>query len=87
VFGSVALTTLQQLVPVQAHGRVMGVAGTIQSAADTIGQPIAGVTIAALGVRAGGLGLAGVSVLAGLSCLAATALLPALGHQAAPNGE
>ncbi len=86
VFGSVAITTLQRLVPVQAHGRVMGVAGTIQSAADTIGQPIAGLTITALGVRAGGLGLAGVSVLAGLSCLVATALMPALGHQAAPNG-
>jgi MFS family permease len=66
VFGAVALTTLQQLAPVQVHGRVMGVAGTIQSAADTIGQPVAGVTIAALGVRGGGLGLTGVSVLAGL---------------------
>ena len=75
VFGAVALTTLQQLAPVQAHGRVMGVAGTIQSAADTIGQPVAGVTIAALGVRGGGLGLAGVSVLAGLSCFIATALM------------
>jgi hypothetical protein len=51
----------------------MGVAGTIQSAADTIGQPLAGVTLTALGIRAGALGLAGASIVAGLSCLASAA--------------
>jgi hypothetical protein len=54
----------------------MGVAGTIQSAADTIGQPLAGATLAALGIRAGALGLAGVSIVAGLFCLASTAVMP-----------
>jgi len=69
LFGAVALTTLQQVAPAHAHGRVMGVMGTVQSAADTIGQPLAGVTIAALGIRPGAVGLAGVSILAGLFCL------------------
>ena len=70
LFGAVALTTLQRLAPERLHGRIMGVAGTISSAADTIGQPLAGVTLAGLGIRAGALGLAGVSVLAGTICLA-----------------
>ncbi len=70
LFSVIALTTLQQHAPVQAHGRIMGVAGTIQSAADTIGQPLAGVTLVALGIRAGALSLAGVSVMAGMLCLA-----------------
>jgi MFS family permease len=68
LFSAVALTTLQQLAPVHAHGRIMGVTGTIQSAAETIGQPLAGVTLAALGIRAGALGLAGVSVVTGMIC-------------------
>ena len=72
LFSTVALTTLQQVAPVQAHGRVMGVVGTVQSAADTIGQPLAGVTLAALGIRAGALGLAGVSVLAAACCFVIT---------------
>jgi predicted MFS family arabinose efflux permease len=73
LFGSVALTTLQRLAPVEAHGRVMGVTGTIQSAADTVGQPLGGVTLAALGIRAGALCLASVSVIAGIACLALSA--------------
>jgi MFS family permease len=68
LFYTVALTTLQRVAPVQAHGRVMGVTATIQSATDTIGQPLGGVTLAALGIRAGALSLAGVSVLAGACC-------------------
>jgi MFS family permease len=66
LFSAVALTTLQQCAPVQAHGRIMGVTGTIQSAAGTIGQPLAGVTLVALGIRAGAISLAGVSVIAGM---------------------
>ncbi len=76
LFSAVALTTLQQLAPVQAHGRIMGVTGTIQSAADTIGQPLAGVTLAALGIRVGALGLAGVSVAAGMVCFVTAATTP-----------
>jgi MFS family permease len=53
LFYTVALTTLQRVAPVHAHGRVMGVTATIQSGTDTIGQPLAGVTLAALGIRAG----------------------------------
>jgi MFS family permease len=70
VFGTVAVTSLQRLAPVRAHGRVMGVAATIQSAADTIGLPLAGAVLAAVGVRAGAVVLAAVAVAAGASAAA-----------------
>jgi hypothetical protein len=75
LFGALALTTLQQLVPVQAHGRVTGVTATIQSAASTIGQPLAGVTLAAPGIRGGALGVAAVSILAGMFCFVTTGMM------------
>ncbi len=77
VFGAVALTTLQQVVPVPAHGRVMGLSATIQSWVETIALPLGGVTLAALGIRAGALALAGVSVAAGLIGLVAVTAGPA----------
>lgn len=66
VFGAIALTTLQQVIPGPAHGRVMGLNTTLQSWVETIALPLGGVTLAALGIRAGALALAGVSVAAGL---------------------
>jgi len=66
VFCAVARTTLQQVAPVDAHGRVMGVNATIQSWVEIIGLPLGGVTLAALGIRAGAVVLAGVAVAAGL---------------------
>jgi MFS family permease len=69
VFGAVALTALQQAAPVHAHGRVMGVAATIQAWTETIGLPLGGVTLAALGVRPGAVALAGVAIAAGLAGL------------------
>jgi MFS family permease len=69
VFGAVSLTTLQQVTPVQAHGRVMSVTATAQSWVETVALPLGGVTLAALGVRAGALALAGISVTAGLTGL------------------
>jgi MFS family permease len=74
LFSAVALTTLQQVAPVHAHGRIMGVAGTIQSAADTAGQPLAGVTLAAIGIRAGALSLAGVTIATGTIFLTAASI-------------
>jgi MFS family permease len=70
VFGAVALTTLQQAAPVQAHGRVMSVTATIQAWTETIGLPLGGMTLAVLGIRAGALALAGVAVAGGTICLA-----------------
>ncbi len=75
VFGTVTLTALQRAAPVQAHGRIMGVTTAIQSWVETIGLPLGGVTLAALGIRAGALALAGVAVLAGLTCLASQPLV------------
>jgi predicted MFS family arabinose efflux permease len=66
VFGAVALTTLQQAAPVPAHGRVMSVAATIQSWTETLALPLGGLTLAAFGVRAGALTLAGIAAAAGL---------------------
>jgi MFS family permease len=76
LFSAVAVTTLQQAAPVHAHGRIMGLTATIQSAADTIGQPLGGVTLAALGIQAGALGLASVSLAAGLTCLILVTMNP-----------
>jgi MFS family permease len=67
VFGAVALTALQQNAPVSAHGRVMGVAATVQSWVETLALPLGGLTVAALGVRAGALTLAGIAAAAGLA--------------------
>jgi predicted MFS family arabinose efflux permease len=80
VFGAVALTTLQQAAPVDAHGRVMGVNATIQSWVEVIGLPLGGVTLAAFGIRAGALALAGISIAAGL-----TGLGVARAHQPGPD--
>ena len=68
VFGAVSLTRLQQVAPVQAHGRVMSVTATLQSWVETLALPLGGVTLAAVGVRAGALVLAGVAVIAGAIC-------------------
>lgn len=66
MFGAVALTTLQQVASVDAHGRVMGVTATSQSWVEIIALPLGGVTLAALGIRADAVVLAGVAVAAGL---------------------
>jgi len=70
VFGAVSLTRLQQVTPVRAHGRVMGITATVQSWVETAALPLGGVTLAFLGVRAGALVLAGVVVAAGLAGVA-----------------
>ncbi len=69
VFGAISLTALQQLAPVHVLGRVMAVSATLTSAASTAGLPLAGVVLAALGIRGGALALAGVAIGAGLTYL------------------
>ncbi|HJY02072.1 MAG TPA: hypothetical protein VJ351_14775 [Streptosporangiaceae bacterium] len=49
-----------------AHGRVVSISATLQSWTETIALPLGGLTLAALGVRAGSLALAGVALAAGL---------------------
>jgi hypothetical protein len=66
VFGAVTLTMLQRTAPVHTHGRVMSLSATVQSWVETIGVPLGGVTVAALGVRPGAFALAGVAIVAGL---------------------
>jgi signal transduction histidine kinase/predicted MFS family arabinose efflux permease len=76
LFGVVAVTTLQRVAPVHAHGRVMGVSATLQSWVETIGLPLGGGTLAALGIRAGALALAAVAAAAGMTCLLASVIRP-----------
>jgi MFS family permease len=76
VFGAVALTALQQVAPVDAHGRVMSISATLQSWTETVALPLAGLTLAALGVRPGALALAGVAIAAGLIGMAIAAARP-----------
>jgi len=70
VFGAVAVTTLQQVAPRHAHGRVMSISATLQSWTETIAVGVGGVVLASLGIRPGALALAGVTVAAGLTGLA-----------------
>jgi hypothetical protein len=66
VFFSVAFTALQEVAPMNAHGRVVSISATLQSWTETIALPLGGLTLAAVGVRAGSLTLAGVALAAGL---------------------
>lgn len=78
VFAVALITTLQQRVPVSEHGRVMGLAAALQSAAEAIGLPAAGIALAWLGIRAGAAALAGVAVAAGVTTLTLGGRAPAV---------
>jgi len=60
-----------------ARGRIMSISATLQSWTETIGLPLGGVTLAALGVRPGALALAGVALAAGLIGMAIVTARPA----------
>lgn len=70
LFGTVSITLLQRLAPVRAHGRVMGVTAALGSWTETAALPLGGMVLAAAGVRAGALALAGVTVVIAATCLA-----------------
>ncbi|MBO0686712.1 MAG: MFS transporter, partial [Candidatus Dormibacteraeota bacterium] len=69
LFSVVAVTTMQQIVPAGLHGRTMAVRSTLQSGASTLGLPVAGVLLAAVGVQPGAFALAGVALAGGLAGL------------------
>jgi MFS family permease len=75
-FFAVAVTALQQVAPMDAHGRVMSISATLESWTETIALPLGGLTLAALGVRAGALALAGVALAAELTGLAVVTVHP-----------
>jgi MFS family permease len=66
VFSAVSVTALQRLAPIHTHGRVMALRGTLQAAVETLSLPLAGVALAALGIRPGAILLAAVAVTGGL---------------------
>jgi len=69
VFYTVAATTLQRLAPVGTLGQVAGVISTAESTIENLSMPLAGVLLAATGIRAGALVLAAAAVAAGAGCL------------------
>ena len=85
VFAVTLATALQQRVPLQAQGRVMGLASAVESAAETGGLPAAGIVLALLGLRGGTLALAGVAAAVGLAVIA-TSSGPAPPGPAPPGG-
>jgi hypothetical protein len=69
VFYTVAATTLQRLAPAGTLGQVAGVISTAESTIENLSMPLAGVLLAATGIRAGTLILAAAAVAAGAGCL------------------
>jgi MFS family permease len=69
VFYTVAATTLQRLAPAGTLGQVAGVISTAESTIENLSMPLAGVLLAATGIRAGVLVLAAAAVVAGAGCL------------------
>lgn len=69
VFYTVAATTLQRLAPAGTLGQVAGVISTGESTIENLSMPLAGVLLAATGIRAGALVLAAAAVAAGAGCL------------------
>jgi MFS family permease len=68
VFYTVAATTLQRLAPAGTLGQVAGVISTAESTIENLSMPLAGVLLAATGIRAGALVLAAAAVAAGAGC-------------------
>jgi MFS family permease len=69
VFYTVAATTLQRRAHAGTLGQVAGVISTAESTIENLSMPLAGVLLAATGIRAGALVLAAAAVTAGAGCL------------------
>jgi MFS family permease len=69
VFYTVATTTLQRRAPAGTLGQVAGVISTAESTIENLSMPLAGVLLAATGIRAGAPVLAAAAVVAGAGCL------------------
>ena len=69
VFYTVAATTLQRLAPAGTLGQVAGTISTAESTIENLSMPLAGVLLAATGIRSGALILAAAAVAAGAGCL------------------
>ncbi len=69
VFYTVAATALQRLAPAGTLGQVAGVISTAESTIENLSMPLAGVLLAATGIRVGALVLAAAAVAAGTACL------------------
>lgn len=69
LFSTVELTRLQIFAAPKVLGRVMAIRSTVEAGIGSLGLLLAGVIVKALGIRGGGLTLAAVAVLGGLSAL------------------
>jgi predicted MFS family arabinose efflux permease len=64
-FAAPARTLLQRHAPVNAHGRVLGLHGTLHSWGDLVALPVTGFLAELVGIQAAALAFAGVAVAAG----------------------
>ena len=64
-----ARTLMQRAAPVEAHGRVMALDGTINSGGSLVALPIVGLVAAAVGVQVAGVAFAAVPIVGGLLTL------------------
>ncbi len=64
-----ARTLMQRAAPVEAHGRVMALDGTINSGGSLVALPIVGLAAAAVGVQVAGVAFAAVPIAGGLVTL------------------
>jgi predicted MFS family arabinose efflux permease len=65
-FWSPMQTLLQRATPLEAHGRVLSLATTLEGAGNMAGIPLAGIVVAAVGVRATGIGVGALALVAGV---------------------
>ena len=63
-------TVLQRSTPVDAHGRVMALASTVNGLGQLVAIPLAGLAVGAIGISSTGAVVGGVAVLASLGGLA-----------------
>lgn len=68
-FSAPSRTLLQRAAPVEAHGRVLALYGTVHSIADVAALPLAGLMVGAIGVQAAGVTVAATAAVAGLGGL------------------
>jgi sugar phosphate permease len=62
-------TVMQRATPVEAHGRVLGLASTLEAWGSLIAIPLTGLVVASIGVSRTGMAVGAVAVAAGLAGL------------------
>jgi len=83
-------TLLQRATPVEAHGRVLGLASTLEAWGGLVAIPLTGLVVASIGVSATGIAVGAIAVAAGLGGVLRSRRVPPVagqGTQAGPDRE